>query len=135
MHPVCCFECSYYLRPFMLNPLVLFAQVPFAQVSEVPAATPTAVDSNLWVLVMIPAFLILMWFLMVSPQKKQEKRLQNMLDSLEKNDKVMTVGGLIGIVHAVDREQNEIILKVDDGNNTKIHFHLTAVSHVFPKGE
>jgi preprotein translocase subunit YajC len=56
-----------------------------------------------------------------------------MLDSLEKNDKVMTVGGLIGTVHSVDKEQNEIVLKVDDSNNTRLRFHLTAINTVFAK--
>ena len=86
-----------------------------------------------WLLVMLPAVLVLMWFLMVSPQKKQEQRLRNMLNSLEKNDRVMTVGGLIGTVHSIDKEENEIVLKVDDANNTKVRFHLTAVNAVFPK--
>ena len=88
---------------------------------------------GLWFFVMFPAILLFLWFFMVSPQKKQEERLRKMLASLEKNDKVMTVGGLIGTVHAIDKEQNEIVLKVDDANNTKIRFHLTAVSTVFPK--
>ena len=86
-----------------------------------------------WFFVMLPAILLIMWFLMVSPQKKQEERLRNMLNSLEKNDRVMTVGGLIGTIHAIDKEQNEIVLKVDEANNTKVRFHLTAVSTVFPK--
>jgi preprotein translocase subunit YajC len=88
---------------------------------------------GMWFFVMFPAILLFLWFFMVSPQKKQEERLRKMLASLEKNDKVMTVGGLIGTVHAIDKEQNEIVLKVDDANNTKIRFHLTAVSTVFPK--
>jgi preprotein translocase subunit YajC len=88
---------------------------------------------GMWFIVMLPAILLLMWFFMVNPQKKQEERLRKMLTSLEKNDKVMTVGGLIGTVHTIDKEQNEIVLKVDDANNTKIRFHLTAVSTVFPK--
>ena len=70
---------------------------------------------------------------MVNPQKKQEERMRKMFNALEKNDKVMTVGGVIGTVHSIDKEQNEIVLKVDDTNNTKIRFHLTAVSTVFPK--
>jgi preprotein translocase subunit YajC len=90
-------------------------------------------DGGMWLFYTIPVVLLIMWFLMVSPQKKQEERLKNMLNSLEKNDKVMTVGGLIGTVHTVDKEQNEIVLKVDDANNTRIRFHLTAISTVFPK--
>lgn len=83
--------------------------------------------------VLLPAILIFLWFFMMSPQKKQEERLRKMLNSLEKNDKVMTVGGLIGTVYSIDKEQNEIVLKADDTNNTKLRFHLTAVSTVFPK--
>ena len=107
----------------MLHAFILFAEVP-------PQGDP---GNFPWFLVMIPAVLFIMWFLMVSPQKKQEERLRNMLNSLEKNDKVMTVGGIIGTVHVIDKEQNEIVLKVDDTNNTKVRFHLTAISMVFPK--
>jgi preprotein translocase subunit YajC len=91
-------------------------------------------DGNLmFFLIMLPALLILMWFIMVNPQRRQEERLRKMINSLEKNDRVMTVGGLIGTVHIIDKEQNEITLKVDEANNTKIRFHLTAVSTIFPK--
>ena len=107
----------------MFDSLIFFAE---------GGAPQEGAGGMLW-LYMIPAALIIMWFLMVSPQKKQEERLRKMLNDLEKNDKVMTVGGLIGTVHAIDKEQNEIVLKVDDANNTKIRFHLTAVSTVFPK--
>jgi preprotein translocase subunit YajC len=90
-------------------------------------------ETMFFLIIMLPAVLILLWFLMANPQTMQEERLRNMLNALEKNDKVMTVGGLIGTVHSVDKEQNEIVLKVDDANNTKIRFHLTAVNTVFPK--
>ena len=86
-------------------------------------------------ILMLPVILILMWFLIASPQKRQEQRLRDMLNSLEKNDRVMTVGGLIGTVHSIDKEQNEIVLKIDETTNTKVRFHLTAVSTVFPKGD
>ena len=107
----------------MLDSLILFAE----------GGVPQEGNGGMWLFYMIPAVLIIMWFLMVSPQKKQEERLRKMLNDLEKNDKVMTVGGLIGTVHAIDKEQNEIVLKVDDANNTKIRFHLTVVSTVFSK--
>ena len=87
----------------------------------------------LFFLIMLPFILIVMWFLIANPQKRQEQRMRDMLNSLEKNDRVMTVGGLIGTVHIIDRDQNEIVLKVDEANNTKLRFHLTAVNTVFPK--
>jgi len=109
----------------MLDSLILFAE---------GAAAPPGNDGNgLFIFFMVPAILILIWFFMMNPQKKQEEQRRKMLDSLEKNDRVMTVGGLIGTVHTLDKEQNEIVLKVDDSNNTKIRFHLTAINAVFPK--
>ena len=90
-------------------------------------------ETMMFFILMLPVFLIIMWFLIASPQKRQEQRLRDMLNSLEKNDRVMTVGGLIGTVHSIDREQNEIVLKVDEATNTKVKFHLTAVSTVFSK--
>jgi len=107
----------------MFDSLILFAE----------GGAPQGGDGGMMWIFLLPAVLIIMWFLLVSPQKKQEERLRKMLNALEKNDKVMTVGGLIGTVHSIDKEQNEIVLKVDDANNTKIRFHLTAVSTVFPK--
>ena len=87
----------------------------------------------MWFFVMFIGVIFLLWIFMANPQKKQEERLRKMLDALEKNDRVMTVGGVIGTVHSIDKEQNEIVLKVDETNNTRIRFHLTAVNAVFPK--
>ena len=112
----------------MFDFLVFFANVPQ------PADGGGGDGSSLFLFfVMLPAFLILMWFLLANPHRKQEERLRKMLNSIEKNDKVMTVGGVIGTVHSIDREQNEIVLKVDESNNTRIRFHLTAVNTIFPK--
>jgi len=114
----------------MFASLLLFADAAGA----VPVQQQPNPDGGLFFFfIMLPVFLILIWFLFANPQKKQEERLRNMLKSLEKNDRVMTVGGLIGTVHSIDKEQNEIVLKVDETNNTRIRFHLTAVSTVFPK--
>jgi preprotein translocase subunit YajC len=111
----------------MFDSLILFAE------AQVPQQEGGGGDSMFLFFIMLPAILIFLWIFMANPQKKQAERLQKMLDSLEKNDKVMTVGGLIGTVHSIDKEQNEIVLKVDDSNNTRLRFHLTAINAVFPK--
>ncbi|MDR3233147.1 MAG: preprotein translocase subunit YajC [Planctomycetaceae bacterium] len=104
----------------------------FAQ--DAPAAAPQAAPGGLdWLLYMLPVFLVFYWFFMLRPQQKQEDKHRKMIASLEKNVKVMTVGGIIGAVHSVDKEQNEVVLKVDDTNNIKMRFALTAILSVFPK--
>lgn len=72
--------------------------------------------------------LILMWFLMIRPQQREEDRRRKMVDSLKKGDKVYTVGGIIGTVYAVDREKKEITLSVDD--NAKVKFLISAVAAI-----
>ena len=81
----------------------------------------------------LPAILLFFWFFIWRPQQKQEDRQRKMMDSLDRNDRVYTVGGIIGTVHLVDKEKNEIVLKVDDSNGTKIRFLLSAVAAKVPK--
>ena len=48
-----------------------------------------------------------------------------MLQSLEKNDRVRTIGGIIGTV--VEVKGDEVRLKVDESNNTKMWFSSSAI--------
>jgi len=112
----------------MFDSLILFAE------AAVPTQPEDGGGGGMFLpFMMLAVVLVFLWLFMANPQKKQEERLRKMLNALEKNDKVMTVGGLIGTVHSIDKEQNEIVLKVDDTNNTRVRFHLTAISTVFPK--
>jgi len=98
------------------------------------AAGQGAPEPGIWtnLIFFLPLILIFMWFMM-RPQQRQEEKRRKMIDSLNKNDAVMTVGGLIGTIHLIDKEHNEVVLKVDDGNGTKIRFVLDAIHAVLPK--
>ena len=48
-----------------------------------------------------------------------------MIQTLKKNDKVRTVGGIIGVV--VDVKDDEVTLKIDESNNTKIKVVASAI--------
>ena len=56
-----------------------------------------------------------------------------MVQGLEKNDRVRTIGGILGTV--VDIKDNEITLKVDESNNTKIRVLTGAVAENLSKTE
>ncbi len=69
-------------------------------------------------------FLLMYMILFRGPRKKQQQQKQ-MIQSLTKNDKVQTIGGIIGTV--VDIKDNEVTLKVDESNNTKIKILRSAI--------
>ncbi|MCK4914445.1 MAG: preprotein translocase subunit YajC [Planctomycetes bacterium] len=69
-------------------------------------------------------FVVMYFLLFRGPRKKQQEHKQ-MVQSLKKNDRVCTIGGIIGTV--VEIKPDEIILKVDESNNTKIKIAPTAI--------
>jgi len=58
--------------------------------------------------------------------KKQQQQHKLMIQSLKKNDKVRTIGGIFGTV--MDVRDDEIVLKIDESNNTKIRVSSSAIS-------
>ncbi len=74
----------------------------------------------------IIVIVVIMYLLMFrGPRKKQQEHSQ-MVKSLQKNDKVRTIGGIIGTV--VDVKDDEITLKIDESSNTKIKVIPSAIS-------
>ena len=69
---------------------------------------------------------LVMYFLIIRPQKKKQKQAKSMLETLKKGDRVATIGGIRGVVHSV--KDDVVVLKVDD--NTKIEFTKGAVATV-----
>ncbi|MCM3164999.1 MULTISPECIES: preprotein translocase subunit YajC [Bacillaceae] len=66
------------------------------------------------------------YFLLIRPQQKQQKAVREMQNSLQKGDKIVTIGGLHGILDSVD--ENKIVLKVGDG--TRLTFDRKSVREV-----
>ena len=102
-----------------------------AQAESAAPSTPGKPAGAVNMMFMIFMVLIAMYLLFVLPKKSQAKQTQKMIDSLNKNDRVMTNCGIIGLVHSIDKEAGEIVLKVDESNNTKIRFSIGAVYYVF----
>jgi preprotein translocase subunit YajC len=87
-------------------------------------AAPRA-QSPYSMLIFVAAILIMMYFIMFREPKKRQKQHQQMVQSLKKNDRVRTIGGILGTV--VDIKGDEITLKVDEANNTKIKVAASAI--------
>lgn len=75
---------------------------------------------------MIVAMLAIFYFLLVMPQNRKKKAMEQMLNSMKSGDKVVTIGGIHGKIVSV--KDKEIVLKVDA--NTEITFEKSAISKV-----
>ena len=70
------------------------------------------------------------WFLLYRPEKERMRKQRELLNNVKKNDRVITASGIIGTVSSVDREQDRVVLKVDESSNAKITFTLASVNRV-----
>ncbi|MDR0731309.1 MAG: preprotein translocase subunit YajC [Treponema sp.] len=72
------------------------------------------------------AIIAIFYFLIIRPQNKKQKETQRMLEALKKGDRVITIGGVHGIIQNV--RDHSVIVKVDD--NVKLEFNRSAISSV-----
>ncbi|MBM7660686.1 preprotein translocase subunit YajC [Bacillus mesophilus] len=66
------------------------------------------------------------YFLLIRPQQKKQKAVRQMQADLKKGDKIVTIGGLHGIVDSID--EATIVIKVTDGS--RLAFDRAAVRDV-----
>lgn len=73
--------------------------------------------------------MVVLWFVLIrGPQKREQASREAMLSALKKNDKVVTIGGMIGTVANVSADGQEVTLKVDD--NTRIRMIRSSIQRV-----
>jgi preprotein translocase subunit YajC len=90
-----------------------------------PNATPNPFVS----LMPIILIFIIFYFLLIRPQQKRQKEHAEMLSRLKKGDRVVTNGGICGIISNV--KEKTVVIKVDE--NVKIEFQKVAVSYIDKK--
>lgn len=75
--------------------------------------------------IVIIVLFVLMYFLMIRPQRKQQQKHQQTLKSLEKGDKVVTIGRLHGVVDEIDQTNRTVTLDCD---GIYLVFDLNAIA-------
>ena len=77
---------------------------------------------------LIPLMLMfgIMYFLVLLPQQRQRKKVQEMLSAIKNGDKVITTSGIHGTINGMDGDT--IILKIAD--NVKIRIARAAIAQV-----
>jgi len=115
----------------LLAQLVLFAQTTGqATPAADPNAAPTGGGNPLQFLLPVAIILMLGYFMLVRPEKKKQSVHKEMLQNLKKSDRVITVGGIKGIVANVHREANEVSLNIDESTGTKIRVTLDSIARI-----
>ncbi|OGU77794.1 MAG: preprotein translocase subunit YajC [Ignavibacteria bacterium RBG_16_34_14] len=82
-------------------------------------------------LIMFGAIFLIFYFMIIRPQQKRAKQREKMLSSIEKGDKVITSGGLHGIIAGLD--EKTVLLAISD--NVKVKVERSAVTTVLSSKE
>ena len=69
-------------------------------------------------LLMMVALFAIMYFLMIAPQRKKQKKINEFRNSLQKGDKVMTAGGIYGRIREI--KDDHVLLEIDNNVTIKI---------------
>ena len=88
----------------------------------------TTAVSGVGIIIMYALILGAMWFFLMRPQKKEQKRLAAMLASLENGDCVLTTSGFYGIV--IDIQDDTVIVEFGNNKNCRIPMQKSAISRV-----
>lgn len=98
-----------------------------AQAEGVAASGDAPFNINL---IVLPALFVLMYFLLIRPQKKKQKEHDELTSSVSKGDEVVMTSGILGKVTDV----GEVYLTLDVGSDVKLKFQKMAIHAVLPKG-
>ena len=82
------------------------------------------VGAIIWMVVLFG----IMYFLMLRPQKKEQKILQAMLNDMEVGDSIVTTGGFYGVV--IDMTDEDVIVEFGNNKNCRIPMRKQAIAEV-----
>jgi preprotein translocase subunit YajC len=79
-------------------------------------------------IIILVAMLVLMYFLLIRPQRAQQRKAQDMLSALKPGDEVITIGGIYGDV--IEVEEDKVVLEIAED----VHIEVTrrAIANIVP---
>ena len=70
-------------------------------------------------LILLAAMFVLLWALLIRPQRRKQMEQQRLLASIEPGDEVLTVGGIYGIVTDID-DEDDLIVEIAEGIQVRV---------------
>ena len=108
---------------------MLFLALLFPQTAHAMGATGAQGEGGgggSSMLIMLVAIFAIFYFLMIRPESKRRKQRKEMIDSLNRGDKIVTIGGLYGEVQ--DVHEDRVVIKIAEG--LKVEVAKSAVNAV-----
>ena len=105
----------------------MFTSLLYAQEATGEAAQQTAQGGGIMGFLPIIIMFVILYFLLIRPQQKKQKDMVKMRDDLQKNEKVVTSGGIIGTIYSI--KGDVVVLKIDD--SVKIEVTKNAIATKF----
>ena len=102
-----------------------------AQVALLAEAAPGAASESplpFWLPFVIIG--ILFYFMMIRPERKKRQETDDMIAALKKNDRILTIGGIYGTVVSAAKGSDDVTIRIDESNNTKIRIQRSSVKTV-----
>ena len=104
----------------------MIATILFLAQQAAPAGPPPPQPNMLTSFLPFVFMIVIFYVLLIRPQQKRQKEHQRLLSALKTGDKVVTSGGIHGLIANV--KESTVLLKVAD--NVKIEVDKTAISNV-----
>ncbi|MBO8159940.1 preprotein translocase subunit YajC [Thermosyntropha sp.] len=82
-------------------------------------------NATITLIIYFAGFIAIFYFFIIWPRKKQEKKHNELVSSLKKGDKIVTIGGIKGEIAKVKDET--ILVRVND--NTEVEFLKRAIAY------
>ncbi len=86
-------------------------------------ASPDGGANPMGTLFMLAAFFAILYFLLIRPQRQQQKEHQNLIANLRKGDEVVTVGGIMGTIIHIGEDR----LTIKTANDTRLEIERSKV--------
>jgi len=114
----------------MLKSILSLFVLSFSFIGQAMADSGSAEPSALGQIIFLGGFILIFYFMLIRPQSKRHKEQRNLINSIAKDDEIVTTGGIVGKVIKV----SEQFLIVAIADNIEVKVQKQAISTTLPKG-
>jgi preprotein translocase subunit YajC len=81
--------------------------------------------STIYMVIFVALLFAMMYFFMIRPQRKRQKEHQQMMEELKRGDRVVTAGGIYGVIESISDES--VVIKVESGATMRVAKNSVAL--------